>query len=585
MGKRKIILLLIAVIVSAFVLNYFLTIIIVKNNFEKKIEKFLATYSIQALSIIDLNRKETLNKVMYDIKVAHSQFYTKYNLVETAKKVEFRALNQITHKEKLIYVNQWLLNGNQLQYHYEFVDDLKRMVGGTVTIFQKIDDGFLRISTNVRNEDYSRAVGTYIPKSSPVIKTVMSGETYIGRAYVVNDWYQTAYEPIYIDGEIRGMLYVGVKEKDLQNLRNTLKSIKIGETGYLFVHDEKGSALIHPHYEDEDMSDFEVVKLIKQKKNGIIKYNFHGVDKIASVRYYKPFGWYVAITINRDELFREALLSVQLFTIIISFVLSAVIIILIARIFGVHERDLKQKGELLSKKNEELENANNTKNKFFSIIAHDLKNPLGSFKEATRLLHKNFDIMDEEEKVTFLTEINKSADNIYELLENLLEWSRSQRGHVQFNPVKADISFICQNTIELFERNAAKKNIELTMEASPGINAYFDVEMITTIIRNLVANAIKFTPREGRVLIMIHKQDTEVEVMVIDNGVGISEEDQKKLFRLDIKHSTIGTDNEKGTGLGLILCNEFIEKHESSITLKSRLGKGSVFSFLLPAAG
>jgi len=231
---------------------------------------------------------------------------------------------------------------------------------------------------------------------------------------------------------------------------------------------------------------------------------------------------------------------------------------------------------------EELKEANATKDKFFSIIAHDLKNPFGALKNLTEILKDMYNEFSEEEKTEIISEMYKSAHKVYELLENLLTWSRSQRGKIEFQPEETNLKLIIYNSFELLKEAANKKNIKLT-DATPDefiINC--DVNMITTVVRNLVSNAIKFTPEGGEIKIFTEENDQEVIVSVQDSGIGIAKEDIAKLFRIDVHHTTIGTSDEKGTGLGLILCKEFIDKHNGRIWVESEPGRGATFKFALP---
>lgn len=246
-------------------------------------------------------------------------------------------------------------------------------------------------------------------------------------------------------------------------------------------------------------------------------------------------------------------------------------------------KDLNDKNRIISKSEQKLKEANASKDKFFNIIAHDLKNPLGSFKQLTGLLLKDYNSFTTEERVEFIDLMNKSAVNLFELLENLLEWSRCQTDKIKYDPQEFDVSAVLKNNVELLGQIASNKGVELSMDSPANLFAYADVNMITTVIRNLASNAIKFTPEGKKVLLSAKKKDNKIEISVIDNGVGISQEDKEKLFRLDVQHTTRGTSNEKGTGLGLILCKDFVEKNLGEISVESELGKGSTFKFTIPA--
>lgn len=236
----------------------------------------------------------------------------------------------------------------------------------------------------------------------------------------------------------------------------------------------------------------------------------------------------------------------------------------------------------LDRLNEKLKETNATKDKFFSIIAHDLKNPLGAFKNVTSFLLKNLRELDDAERMEFLHLMNSSAEHIYSLLENLLHWSKTQSGNIEFNPEDNDLGFIAQDSIQLLKMNADKKSINLHSEIKDRTLVLSDLNMTSTIIRNLLSNAIKFTPDGGEVKIYAKSVGNFQEVTIEDNGVGIPDNVIDKLFRVDVHISTKGTSKEDGTGLGLVLCKEFVEKNGGKIRVESQLDKGSKFIFTMP---
>lgn len=229
-----------------------------------------------------------------------------------------------------------------------------------------------------------------------------------------------------------------------------------------------------------------------------------------------------------------------------------------------------------------LRDLNTTKDKFFSIIAHDLKNPLASFASITEMLFKSFDVLRSDEKKEMIQNINFSAKKLSELLENLLTWSRSQTGRIQFTPDFINLKYVSDNTISFLKINSDKKNITLRNDIPDSVEVYADTNMISTVIRNIVSNAIKFTPEGGLISISAELAERLVTVTIEDNGVGIDPDGVQKIFRIDESYSTPGTANESGTGLGLILCKEFIEKHKGTIWVESTKGEGSRFRFTLP---
>jgi signal transduction histidine kinase len=232
--------------------------------------------------------------------------------------------------------------------------------------------------------------------------------------------------------------------------------------------------------------------------------------------------------------------------------------------------------------NAELKAANNTKDKFFSIVAHDLKNPFNSLLVLSELLLDDYEILSDDERKQFIYQIKFSAKNTYSLLHNLLEWAAAQSNKISILKEKINLAALTSEAIILLKPIAKNKKISIKSKIPDKILAYADRNMISTVILNLLTNAIKFTPQEGNVEIRSYEKNNHVEVEVADSGIGISVTNQKKLFRPDEKFQTDGTEKEKGTGLGLILCKEFVEKNNGEIWVDSKEGKGSKFYFSLP---
>ena len=229
-----------------------------------------------------------------------------------------------------------------------------------------------------------------------------------------------------------------------------------------------------------------------------------------------------------------------------------------------------------------LQELNHTKDKFFSIISHDLKGPLNSLTSFSRLLIDHTDSMSREEIQMLARDLDKSVKNLLTLLENLLEWSRSQTGNIDFTGAEFNLSEVIQSNKMLLEAQAGAKNITLKLEACGDVPVRLHKQSINTVVRNLISNAIKFTPEGGTIRVGIKRENSRIHLFVADNGIGMSPKVVEKVFRIDSKHSTTGTANEKGTGLGLILCREFVERNGGKIGVQSRPGKGSVFSFSFP---
>lgn len=229
-----------------------------------------------------------------------------------------------------------------------------------------------------------------------------------------------------------------------------------------------------------------------------------------------------------------------------------------------------------------LKNMNKAKDKFFSIIAHDLKNPFNALLGFSETLNQNYKELSREQTLTYIEIIDKSAKNLYRLLENLLDWSKSQTGNMQFNPEKLEIREVTDLEIAGMASYAARKEISIDSDISPHLIAYADKNITSTIIRNLINNAIKFTHNKGSIIISAKENHGFIEISVTDTGIGIDETEKMKLFNPDYNITSVGTNDEKGTGLGLLLCKEFVEKSGGTIRVESKKEKGSTFTFSLP---
>jgi len=259
----------------------------------------------------------------------------------------------------------------------------------------------------------------------------------------------------------------------------------------------------------------------------------------------------------------------------------------------VQNEELNQKNEEITvqkenilKKTDELKKLNATKDRFFSIISHDLRSPFNSMLGFSELLLENFDNYTKNQSKEFIGIMHKSMQNTFKLLENLLLWSRSQSNSIEFEPKREKLYLISETTIELLQQTAKTKSITLINQIPKDLEVKADKNMLLTIIRNLISNAIKFTPKGGEIKIIAYSSTMDnlktTEIVIEDNGIGISEESQLKMFDITENTSTRGTEKEIGTGLGLILCKDFIEKHGGKVWIESKINKGSKFYFNLP---
>lgn len=243
----------------------------------------------------------------------------------------------------------------------------------------------------------------------------------------------------------------------------------------------------------------------------------------------------------------------------------------------------KRNAEAIKKFSEELKELNATKDKFFSIIAHDLKNPFITIMGFSDILLADYNELSDEERKYYIEEMKKSADLSHNLLQNLLQWSRAQTGRIDYNPGKINLKSVVKENFNLLEKTAANKNIKFIHKISEDIFINADEAMLNTVLRNLLTNAVKFSYNNSQITLAAENyHEKEIIVKVIDSGVGMNKNRVDSLFKLDTTNTTPGTANEAGTGLGLILCKEFIEKHGGRIWVESEEGKGTTFNFTLP---
>ena len=238
----------------------------------------------------------------------------------------------------------------------------------------------------------------------------------------------------------------------------------------------------------------------------------------------------------------------------------------------------------LKEKNAQLHELNASKDKFFSIISHDLRSPFTALLGHTELIAEQFELYTPEELREHVIQIRASAQKLYALLENLLTWSRIQRGLMQYHPETLDLHEVALDNVELFMTRARQKTITLNNYIQTNSLVYADYSMVSTIFRNLTSNALKFTPADGSVTLSATQNESYWEISIADTGIGIPEETFPQLFQLDRQYTGVGTNGEKGTGLGLILCKELVEQQQGRLWFKSTIGAGTTFFFTLPVA-
>lgn len=245
---------------------------------------------------------------------------------------------------------------------------------------------------------------------------------------------------------------------------------------------------------------------------------------------------------------------------------------------------IEKEMENISSQKKELEAINLTKDKFFTIIAHDLKNPFSTVISISDILLQRYDKYDKKKTIEYIEQINRYSKNAYNLLENLLQWARSQTGSMKINFKRASIDAIINEVIELYTVSAQQKEITFEKIVDKELHGYFDVDMITTVIRNLVANSMRHSPPKGKITIEVLETGDMLTINVNDQGKGIEPENRESLFRIDVRQNLEEDENYQGSGFGLIICKEFVSKNGGDIWVDSKISNGTTFCFTLPKA-
>lgn len=271
----------------------------------------------------------------------------------------------------------------------------------------------------------------------------------------------------------------------------------------------------------------------------------------------------------------------------ISFVLF--LVVLLVFIIFKNNKKVKNHNKTLEKLNDEmhhqnlrLKELNETKDKLFSIVGHDLRSPFNSLLGFLQLLTENFDALEPKEKKEILQKLYDQSNNTYALLENMLQWAMSQRGYITFQPILCNLFEVINAEVVFLKSRADKKKLRIENQADKSVMLMADLTMLQTILRNLINNAIKFTDIGGIIVVSSAKTDEGIEIKIVDNGRGMSQDTILKILNENCYYSTVGTSNEKGTGLGLMIVKDFLKKHNARLTIESEPEKGSVFKVLFP---
>lgn len=552
---------------------------------------------------VDQFYKQTLDNVSANFNLFHSEIYNKGSFsMDRSKTIKQAATNQITNIKKEVDLNIMMYDGKPVLNNFKLVDsivDRVRVEGVATTIFQVIDNGILRITTNVKKLNGDRAVGTFIPSDSIVYRTVMSGNKYSGRAYVVNQWYWTVYEPIFSDGEIIGVLYMGIQESVLLNaLRRTFDSVTIGLSGYPFLMDADGHLIIHPFSENSSLKDVAtsdgkvLYDIMISQRSGWVEYKYPKPNDIAT-EYVKltrfmtvdSLGWVVGAGVYEDEFYTDFAHYEIFYIIVLMIVITVTGSIVAFNIFKTN-RKLVNQSIKLQQLALDAENANIAKSAFLANMSHEIRTPLNSILGFSDLL-KASELNPKEKE--FAETISQGASTLLSIINDILDISKIESGKLDLIDEEFDLQHVLDNIIKMISVRAKQKDIKFFYFYDTDIPSEIigDSVRLQQVLMNLLSNAVKFTDANGEINLTVHLlyKGTEHETLkfnVSDTGIGIPQDAIDQIFD-PFNQADAGISRKYGgTGLGLTICSKLVEMMGSKVKVASVAGKGTTFSFTLP---
>ncbi|WP_025209593.1 methyl-accepting chemotaxis protein [Hippea sp. KM1] len=499
--RGKIILTVLAVGLLVVFVGATFTVYLAKRNVKPLLASTLQSEGDLALKFVNASYDDLKNQLNRDLQVAWMVAMGNRPVYLSNDTITMQATNQITKKTHTVKVPLLQSGPIILTANNEIVDKITKVTGATATIFQRIDDGFLRVATSVRYKDGRRATGTYIPMDSIVIQTVLSGKTYFGKAFVVDDWYITAYKPIFVKGKVEAILYVGVKMSKFANdIQNVLTSLRVGETGYAFVLDDKGNIVAHPDRKliGKNVSSFDFVKRMIAQKNGVIEYVFRGKKGIAAFRYFEPLHYIICVKAIEGD-FSNAVVASIVKSSMVAFVAMLVIAFAITSIFA---RSLTQRTNRLIEafdrsrydltvfldrlSNDELCLLAEKFNEFtrqraqdisrLKAIGGDVQQAASEFAASSSQLKSNMNNVKERMKLieTSTTDMREAVDSITANTEQINNFIENMVGVTQDGVNKVNVT---ANVIEELEKNAKETSsaIEKLYDTSKQIGNIINV--------------------------------------------------------------------------------------------------------------
>lgn len=465
---------LIALVVANLVFAFFL-VNISRNSICELAENSMQLEVSTIKKMFEREKELKLEKVKTELKVGHRIFYNKQLIVKD-ELIKVIAENQFTNKTHQTTIKNIFWDNKLLFNSKEFPNEMYKLFGGTTSVFQKIDSGYIRVSTNVLKKDGLSAVNTFIPNSSLVPLTISRGDTYYGRAFVVNDWYITAYEPIVVEDEIIGLIYVGDKEKDIEMLRKSLSSITIGQTGFSFVLDNKGNIIFQPKDSRSGIIDKEMKQAVMMPSNGVksLVSQVDDVEYLLAYDFYSDFGFHIVTVVPINELTYAPLKAI----IINSIVLGSIMLILMVMLMLMLSTTTPRVNRLLN-----------------AIRKSNVK--LKTTREALKRSEENFKtIFQNSSDEIFVSDLQANIIEVNDQASKLLGYTREellQMNILDLKPLKqAELFLSSRKTIMkegglLFDSEYNTKDGEtVPVEINSRILEFNGETVILSISRNLI---------------------------------------------------------------------------------------------------
>jgi signal transduction histidine kinase len=586
-AKLKIFVPILLIIVFSVSAMTFFSVYLSKKNIYDSIENYL---SLEVQSLMKMFERE------YELKTEHAQknlriskelFYQKGFQI-SKEKIKFSIFNDKGKYLEDIEVRKWFLNKKELHYNYDFVDKIKSTLGCQATVFQKTEKGFIRISTNVTNNDGNRAVGTFIgfdsPNYSGISNAFYDGKDFFGRLPVVNEYYITGYSAIRDEeGEIVGMLFVGSKEKDLPELASKFRELKIGKSGYPFVFDGSAKMVINHNDRGYDWENMSIIKTIMSEKEELLKDQSHvkrfvsevdNEEKIIAYDYFRDFDFYICAAVNESEetadLIRNLILASLLLSLLVVLVISVIVYFVTIERFHGYLQALETRDLELATMQDALKHSEKlaTMGQLSAGIAHEVNNPLGVVLMYSNILKDECD--PDSEIYKDLETIATQAGRCKTILSGLLNFAR--KNEVNKTKVRLDSFFDNLKRSVILPKTV---NLLITHE-DPAFEVPMDESQMIQVFVNFINNSVDAMKSNGEIRISTGIDKQAVIFIHEDNGPGITEENQKKLFEPFFSTKQMG----KGTGLGLAVVYGIIKMHRGKIIVESNAdkSKGNTFA-------